>query len=492
MSLTPVLATMSRTVVLSYACLVPLLVSCSGGNDGGGKSSCDPASVVPDLPLDYTIEVDALGDVESVMVQTAGGPVRMVFTPWGPHAEPHTGHPGGDGKTNWLGYLAPTRSELEELSGDGDMVCETGEICGLPESEVLARRPRYIAPDDGFEITSVVLDRIHPPGSYWGTLNHWRIDAVLCGYAYSFGHVGWIAEDLRARMLAVGVPDPDTYSGPTWQNLLPSSVFLDRGQSVAIPQIVGQTDGSHPGYVLGDVWAQMEVPTWNQNTHRAEPVFRWLSTERQDQLRQILWREMQDASSRMYSGWPTFAWLWKAEADLWTVESSSQDDYGSLTSNLGIWFENRMDGSACSGGTDVLCDQAFSIWAILKTNPIYDAGLYDAPEVAYLVVKSKRGDTYYRGEVVAPAPSLPASSGTMLIKWRLESYLTPMETYQKVTYALSSSAKRLKLHWGTEDASRAVVEASADPSDPASLACDGASVTCMNHDWPTAGPLPGY
>jgi len=451
------------------------------------EESCD--AVTADIPLPYRIISDEHGP-SAVMIETEGGDVVMKFTPWGAHAEPHTGHPGGDIKANWQGYLAPSRADLEELTEVKDGVCDEGETCGLPEATVLARRPRYIAPDDGLVVTSVLLDRVHEPGFYYGTLNHWRIETELCAYHYSFGHVGWIAEDLRAAIIAAGDPDPEGYTGPTSVNLLSKPIVLPRGATIAIPQIVGQTDDLFPGMVVGDVWAQMEVPTRNLSTDREEPIYSWLEPPVQAALQAILWREMQDPASRTYTSWvESRSWLWKAESALYWAEFASRDDYSGFVSES-PWFENLEDGGDCTDG-DPLCDQALSIWPITKTGPIYDASLYDSPATSFLVMKSQRGGTYFRGEVLqAEALGL---SGTMLIKWRLEDYLHPIERYQKVSFSLSPHDETLKLHWSVESEDRSALESAADPAVPTDLSCDGSAVTCMNHDWHYgASFMPGY
>jgi len=466
-----------------------------GGEQGGGHrepESCDPSAVTPDIPLHYRIEADEDGPA-ALTIQTEGGDVRMTFTPWGPHAEPHTGHAGRDIKTNWQAFLAPDRVELETgdpRNGTPDGVCDPNETCGLPEETILARRPRYIAPDDGMVVTEVVLNTVHEPGFYYGTENHWRVEADLCVYHYTFGHVGWIAEDLRAAMIAAGAPDPETYTGPAGVNLLSEPIVLERGASIAIPQVVGATHERFPGMVIGNVWAQMEVPT--RHLRRGDmPVYAWLEASVREDLQEVLWRDMQDPDSPIYGAWDeSFDWLWKAESALYWSDVASRDDYSSLLSDQGSWFENRADQGPCTDG-DPLCDQAISIWPITKTGPIYDETLYDSPATSFLVLKSKRGGTYFRGEVLQTQTL--ELTGTLLIKWRLESYGPQMESYQKLSFALDPGAKQLKLHWGEESDDRSAVESGEDPAIPTGLSCDGSKITCMNHEWHYgASFLPGF
>lgn len=454
---------------------------------------CNPAKATPGLPISYRIETDARGP-SALLLDTPGGEIPMVFTPWGSHGEPHTGHPGGDFKANWIAYLGKDRSELVELVGDGNGVCDPSEYCGLAEELVQARIPRYISPDDGLVVRSVVLNTVHEPGFYYGTLNHWLIEASTCIYNYAFGHVGRVGEELRAAMIEMGAPDPETYNGPVGVNLLNGPIVLAKGERIAIPQIVGLVDERYPGLVAGDVWAQMEVPTRNFRTDRGEAIYSWQPEELQEDLQKILWREMQKPDSRFYTYWHQQefrSWIWKAESALYaTPPYISANDYNGMLSNQGSWFENRVDGAKCTDG-DPLCDQAISIWRIFKAGPIYKPSTYDSADVSFLILKSQRGGVYYRGEVLRPSEL--GLEGTLEIKWRIEDYTTPMESYQKVSYSLTPKKRWLKLHWGEEREDRAAVMALEDPAIPTDLPCDGGKVTCMNHEWHYGiSVLPGY
>src|SRR5262245_10977024 len=90
-------------------------------SDGDDDDNDDTTSV-PDIPLNYTLGSDYLG------VQTTGGVLKVSIGPWGSHSQPHTGHSKGDPKSNWIGAYAYSYSDLTELAGDGDTVCEVSEV----------------------------------------------------------------------------------------------------------------------------------------------------------------------------------------------------------------------------------------------------------------------------------------------------------------------------------------------------------------------------
>jgi hypothetical protein len=452
------MGTVRRAAVLVGSCSL-LLGGCS-----------DPES--PDLPLEYSIAQDAAGVPEHVLLHTEGGPVKMLFTPWGSHAEPHTGHPIGDLKSNWIGLLwhDGTRSLLEELSGDGDGVCGSGELCGMSVAALGARIPRMISPADGLVVQTVELNRIEDPnGMYWGSRDHWVMRASLGPFRYAYWHAGWVGEDLRTLMLAQGDPDPATWEGGTGVNLLSRPIKLRKGDAVAIPQVAAREDPLYPGYVTGQPWAQMEITT--DRADATEPVYGWLGAERQGELRTILWRQMQDDPTGFYTIAPQARWLWAGEADLWTHPRVTWDDYSSIFSHGGIWRDTVQ-------GTP----NDFAIWKILKDTPLYDPALYDSAEVSFLVFRGNEGGDFFRGEVISPG-EVAAQAGTLLIKWRMQYTGAYGPTYQWLSYALDKKARRLKLHWGSEHADRAAALQEASPPNPSSLACTHPGVVCLNQGW---------
>lgn len=467
-------------------------------------STCDIADA---FPIDYSIDRDSLGNVENVFVYGDDPePLKLHVFPWAPHAEPHTGHPGADIKANMMAHFIfdMPHPDAEDISGDNNICDKVTDTCGLSLARMRARWPQYRAPKDQFKVTRVVLSHVHSHSDiYVGSYNQWRIETETCQYHYSFGHVAWIGEDLRQAILAQGGPDPRTYSGPTNTNLLSRPVTLKKGQSIAAPQVIGKYVASHPEFVQLGAKAQIEFPTRNLKTGNSVPIYKWITQELRDALTATLQKEMNSAGpdSEYYNPLTVTLqpWLYLAEGALWTVDKASKGDYSGLTNNAEAWFEFRSGCSATpSHPLRERCNDAFAIWPINKSTPVYNASLYESGS-SFLVLKSQALNpedrlNYWRGEVLTPKTEL-GKKGTLLIKWRLRHYYEPLSTvtYQKATYDLNSSAKVLKIHWGPESANRGTIESGSNPSDPRNLNCNGTNVVCYNHDWPTDGVYrPGF
>lgn len=469
--------------------VVLMLTACGGGGSdaGGGGSeppppppppaSCDDAAVSNDIPFQYALTPGYLA------IQTPGGVLKTLIGPWGAHTQPHTGHAEGDAKANWSGLFATRYDELTELAGDGDGICQKGEVCGLPASAIDARIPQYVAPDDNLKIWSARVEGIVTAGDTYGSVLQWRIESSLCNYHYAFGHVGKVAGDLRNKMVAAGYVDPWTIAGITDNLITGDAIFLNNGESIGVPQIIAKEIAGHAGYYMGggaflqSPWAQIEFVG-----HRVyiEPFYAWLPIALQDQLRSILYADAFNPDSFRYDH-PFLRdqdWLWRAEVTLWTAPYSDYNDFSSIFARLGGWFENNPGG--CTAGS-ALCDETFSIFPIVKSSPLYDPGRYDSVAVSYLVSKQRPTVApyiYKWGEVVEPADP-NGLSGSMIIKWRVENATTVLN-YQAISYYLNPAAKLLKIRWGSIVADRAAAVAPAVPTDTDN--CDGTTLTCLNND----------
>ncbi len=492
---------------LNALCLIAssfILTSC-----GGGKTKT--CSIAEAFPMDYKVTTDGLGEPQALHIYGASETygAKLYLFPWAPHAEPHTGHPGEDIKANMMGHFiySPTQPEITELAGgNGNDICEPGETCGVHKGIIRSRLPYYRAPKDNFKITRVALSRIQTGpidgggNSYLDTGHHWDIEGEVCQYHYRFGHVGWVGEDLKNALLHQGLPNPDTYSAPLGVNLLNKPITLNKGQTVAIPQILVREIPGHPNFVETNARAQIEFPTRNLKSGHSEPIYKWLSAEVQTLFRKIMHKEMQDLTSSYYAS--AFDWLYLAESDLYTVSFANRSKYSGLTDNAQAWFEKSYSGPSCSAAPGSanreLCNDTFNVWPISKASALYNPSLYESG-VTFLAFKSQLKnpvdvDYFFRGEVLSPIDNFE-KSGTALIKWRLQSSWIPLALpiYQKLTYHLNSSSHILKIHWGVEDTNRSTIESTPDPVDPKDLPCDGVNIVCYNHDFPQDGQYrPGF
>ncbi len=450
-------------------------------NDGPPEPdpTCNDAAVINDIPFNYSLGTD------HIAIHTPGGVITISIGAWGAHTQPHTGHPEGNSKADWQGFFAARYDELTELEGDGDGICQRLEVCGLHSSEIDNRILEYVAPDAHLKVISVKAEGIEDT---YGSDLAWAIETKLCNYGYGFGHVGHIAKDLRDKMVAAGYTDPWTVTGLTENLITGDPIFLAKDDSIGIPQIAAWEIPGHPGYYMANAslppTATIEFPTHHANI---EPFYRFLPTDLQDQLRDIMYADARNPDSFRFGQTWLVDWLWKAEMDLWTVAYTDNNDFSSIYKRLGNWWEMA---SGCTPGT-TLCDEVFSIFPILKSTPFYEAALYDSPAVSYLVhhrqadIDVGRGFKHYEwGEVIEPA-NPDDLSGTMIIKWRLDHGMNPpviqTASYQAASYQLYPDDRLLKIRWSNRVSDRAMV---VTPSIPTGTEiCDGVELTCHSIGW---------
>ena len=419
-----------------------------------------------------------------VVVPTAGGDIYVSIGPWGAHSGPHTGHLEGNGKADWMGLYAHSLDQLTELTGDHDGTCETGEVCGVSQSDLDARMLDYAAPLDDFEITDVRLDVLHPPGEFYGSDEHWLIRGHVAQYEYGFGHVREVSADLRDAMIAAGYVDPWTVHLPSGNLITGAALVLNKGDLIARPQTFAAPVPGYPGYYTGsDPTRQtprhvVEFFTHNGDTSRDESFYTWLAPALEAQLAGVLQAEGLNPASFRYSS-PALAgrtWMWRAEMALSNQEWSSSDDYSSLFSQLGGWWETA--GAPCDGVSN-RCDELFAIFPIRKDTAFYDPALYHSPAVSYLAGRQFRSGvppTQY-GEVLAPSVPHPVA-GTLVFKWRNSS--GAVIGYQGASYLVDQAGRLLRIAWGPVVAAEAAVVVPPVPAD--TDACNGVTLTCHNHD----------
>ena len=432
--------------------------------------------IIHDLPFSgYTLAAD------HVVLPTAGGDIYMSIGPWGAHVGPHTGHSEGNAKADWMGQYAWSLDQLTVLAGDdGDGICETGETCGLSAADLEARIVDYTAPADNFEITDVRLESLAPPGFYYGTQEHWTIRASVGPYLYGFVHIREISSELRDLMMAAGYTDPWTVHAPSDNLVTGDAIVLNKGDPIASPQTVAAELPGHPGYYGGggpipeSPWQQIEFFTYNGAAGREESFYTWLPTALEVQLADMLEASGLNPGVFRYNQPFLTESRWKAEMALSNVDWMDREDYSSLFSALGGWWENP-GGGGCP--VPAFCDELFSIYPIAKDTAFYDPGLYHTPDVAYLTISRDNLGIERFGEVISPVEPDPVS-GSMVIRW--EDFGGGFYGFQGISYRLNPADRRLKIAWGPVEALEGAVIPPLVPldADP----CDGVTTTCHNHD----------
>jgi hypothetical protein len=421
---------------------------------------------------------------EHIVAPTAGGDVFVSIGPWGAHHGPHTGHAEGNAKADWAALYAHRLDQLVELSGDADGVCESGETCGVAQADIEARVLDYVVPSSPFEVTEVFLERLDPPGVYFGTNEHWRVRGSTSHYGYDFVHLREISAGLRDAMIAAGYTDPWTVHAPSANLIAGPGVALSAGATIAKPQTLADPVPGHPGFFTGKFgypetpWQQLEFFTRNGSTGRDESYYRWLAPGLEAQLAALLEAEGLNPVSFRYHQ-PFLVGVergWRAEMALSNQPWMDRDDYSTVSSALGGWWEST--GGPCDG-MSVLCDELFSIFPIRKDTVFYDAALYHSADVSNLAIHVSAGVPERFGEVVTPAAPDPIA-GTLVIKWR--NFGGMLLGYQGLAYRVDTPGRRLRVSWGPTVAAEGFVVV---PPIPANTdVCDGTTLTCHDHDRP--------
>ncbi len=461
--------------------------------DGGNWVVIGNQVAALDLPFLSTVSADGK---RLVAPTAAGQPVWVTLGSYGAHFFPLSGDPSGERKANFVGFLAEDDTEMEELEGDGDGVREPGEVWGFPiggdlsGNSIRLRRPAYVAPADG-AVHSIVYEEAFSP-IHFDNEGQWLVVLALPGgVRYRMGHVGQIASELGALVLAATGVDPASFAGPEGTDLLEGfdPIPVGTGTELALPQILAGPVPGHPGYWAGEgtflewPWAQIEfsVP-FSGGGGSDYCVFRFFSAQRRAELQSVMAADMLDSSSQRYRDRPFYeAWPWRAQGGLCQAENGLPDDFSALYTRLGGWFGRPETGTPA--------DELFSYIPIDTTTTVYDPALYDSAAVQHLVVRARYPDpwdwTLPDSSVVevllAKGEVLEQTESTMLIKWRDLALAYPA-VYQRVAYALNDEG--LAVAWGALAATRgAAVQPVLPPGDP----CDSTTVSCYDHSqgaWP--------
>jgi hypothetical protein len=430
------------------------------------------------LPFDYVAGASAL------TAPTAGGPVHVSVGPYGAHFSPLTGHAWGDTKGNLMGFFTERRSELTELLGDGDGLCETGDRCGFyggSDGALLRNRaPAYAAPFDG---TVSAISYTPPNGLYLDDAPKWQVEIQLyVGHWLRLDHVGRVAPSLRDKVLAATGVDTNTYAGPSGDLPGVAGIPVSAGEILAYPQILATTVTGHPGYYAGDPdgisppFVQMEFGLFENLPGTSDKVclYAHLPGSVRSSLQGVLNADMADPASQRFDQSPR-RWEWSAEGRLCLAYWALPQDFSGLFTNLGGWFKVDRPGSSP--------DQLVGFAPIATDTASYDASLYE-PATRVLVTRLQAFGAPFTWNLPGLGPTsvfypsgeiLEATSGGLLIKWRTTG-LADIEAYQRAAYLLDRSG--LKIAWGPFASSAAGATL---PAVTAATACDETSVICYDH-----------
>jgi hypothetical protein len=430
-----------------------------------------------------------------------GNPVYVSLGPFGAHFSPATGHPNGDAKANFVGFLPSGDAEMEELVGDGDGVRDPGETWGYPiggdptGDRVRLRRPVYRAPLAG--AIEVVVYESGPTGVYFDDEPHWRVHLAWGEeLRLRMGHLGRIAPALRALVLASTGVDTETFSGPAGTDLLAGHepIPVAAGTELALPQIMAAPIPGFPGYWRGNgsfglhPWAQMEFTVPHTLAHGGEQfggdfcVFRFVGPARRAALQAVLDADLADPASLRWRDFPSQPrWTFAAEGGLCQSESILPRDFSALHTNLGGWYERDEAGTTAN--------ELWSFVPIDRDAAAYDPASYDSAAVAHLVVRATdpppfvwtMPDATIANAFLPAGELLELGAAAMLVKWRNLNASNPA-VYQRAAWQLAADG--LKIEWGNFSATPGgALLPMLLPGEP----CDDSAVLCYDHSlggWP--------
>jgi hypothetical protein len=439
-----------------------------------------------DLPFPYVVTDRALE------VATPVGTVWVSPGAFGAHNGPHTGHVFGDGKANFIGYLSDGDAEMVDL-GNGNGIREPGELWGyyggLGGERVRNRTPIYVAP--AAATLHEVFYRSAPTGVYFDNVPQWAVTLEFANGARLYlDHLGSIAPTLRSRILSELGIDLAAYAGPPGVVVPSGSGFgIGAGEALARPQVMAQPIPGHPGYFAGPgpgygvPWAQMEFKIFIEfgKDMGDSCVYEQIPRASHEGAQRVMDAQMADPSSIRYRSIQLERWLWAAEGRACMTYSEFPNDFSSLDTGFGGWFEQERPGLSS--------DEVVAFVRIARDTASYDPLLYDAANIGYLFRRQRAFGVPMdwvmpNGSVVRPfypaGELLERTDAAFLIKWRDIGYRdasgTPRPVYQWASYVLNADG--LKIAFGPF---LDVPTAGGPPGVSASTPCNGATVVCFDH-----------
>ena len=466
------------------------------GSASGYRGICEAKPpLIHRMPFSHTVGLDSLE------IPTPGGTVYGSISSWGAHFMPITGHAHGDPMIKMKGYPTRGDEEIDELVGDGDGVCESGETCGFWEGDggerIRSRTPVYTAPLNG-RIVKVWTFGPHPgaaDGTAYSKKNEWTIYLEFDDeYVLSIGHLSGLVPNLRDKIYSLTGKDTDTYEGPLGVDILGcETIEVAAGEELAYPMVLAIPTEGFPGYYRRGLHAQMEFTIQKGEIFYCN--YDLMDPAEKARLQGVLDADMTNPASERYGSPPemggidywSFKWSWGAEGRLCMFPSSDlsverppeAQDFSSIHSQMGAWIKRLETGDTF--------DELFVVVKIAKDAKSYDPLLYSSPLVDYLVLRRTPKTATYTFEWTMPDGSslnpwypngevLDLTNNSLLIKWR--DIINWGALYQRVSYILDAAG--LKIKWGNfseTEASAFLPVLSADEL------CNGTDVICYDHTW---------
>ncbi|RMH36574.1 MAG: hypothetical protein D6689_22270 [Deltaproteobacteria bacterium] len=479
------------------------LAACAGGGGAAEPGGADggPAGRTVSLPFAHRVD-----DRGHLLVEAGPHSYVAEIGPWGTVVPPFTGHAEGDWKSNGFVHIVPDGAAVELVGvggGNGDGVCDPGEVCGVDAPTALANGVWYTVEDEGVTLRRVELDLRPRDGFVPGETGLYSVAVEVGGLVLHFGHGAELSPYIE-QLLEEHVPDQ-------WADLrehggavdLVDPIDLARGERVVRAQVSYMSEVEQSGRTL---YHAVSVIEWMlfpddldfdyQSPNPWPCMFQFVSAADRDALQTALTRSILDPiPSGRFSPvtYPQVTPFLATAAQLCATDAyvpGGRFDRLRLAGS-NTWIDNP---------TTPFRADVFSVYDI-RRGEVFDALASDIDPSAELMLfrelalRAERGAgvalseggvvTGVRsvgGEVLGldVASDTPASSSFVVrIRWAYgDGADALLGRYWPVRYRLL--ADRVAVHWGAAapDRASAVVppEIGDDPR------CDGAPVVCYDHD----------
>lgn len=230
--------------------LVFLLISVIlTGTSPIASGSSQGITATSQLPFKYTIKSDGY-----LYALINGQNFLTEFTAWGGHAFAQAGgHVEGNNKSNFAVHILPKGQTLEVM-GNGDGVCDQGEMCGSTLANIRSNELWYTATYPHMKLVGISRDQMHMPSPYIpGEPGQWRLFFSFDGgLNLQLQHVAELSPQLiqlikkSGQASALNIPANSNGRGPVQFRKpvsVPNGINLARPEIIqlAVNQVNGQT-----------------------------------------------------------------------------------------------------------------------------------------------------------------------------------------------------------------------------------------------------------
>lgn len=179
------------------------------------------------------------------------------FTSWGGHGEAMAGsHVEGNNKSNFRVLILPSGKTIE-VRGNGNGVCDFGEVCGAPLSDIKANELWYMANYPHMKLIAIERDSNQDTSFYIpGEQRAWRLHFSFDGgLDFNLQHAGELSPEITQLIKDSG---QSSVLQTTQYTRLSKKIDIPAGIKLARPQIMGGEPKNIGGQTIYAAIAQTE------------------------------------------------------------------------------------------------------------------------------------------------------------------------------------------------------------------------------------------